>query len=63
MSRKTRNEKGSENLPKFGDEKQRVPVESGENGEQGDESGKHSPIESVNKNLNDMAKRPFESGA
>ena len=43
MFRKTRNEKGSENLPKFDDEKQRVPVESGENGEHGDESGKQSP--------------------
>lgn len=41
MFRKTRNEKGSENLPIFGDEKQRVPVESGEHG---DESGKQSPI-------------------
>ena len=66
MSRNARNEKDSENSPKFGDEKQKVPVEGGdfgENGEHGDESGKHSPIESVNKNLNDMAKRPFESGA
>lgn len=43
MSRNARNEKGSENLPIFGDEKQRVPVESGENDEHGDESGKQSP--------------------
>lgn len=43
MSRNARNEKGSENLPIFGDEKERVPVESGENGEHGDESGKQSP--------------------
>lgn len=46
MSRNARNEKDGENSPKFGDEKQRVPVESGdfgENGKHGDESGKHSP--------------------
>ena len=49
MSRNVRNEKDSKNSPKFGDEKQRVPVESGvfgengEHGEHGDESGKHSP--------------------
>ena len=43
MFRNARNEKDSE---KFGDEKQRFPVESGdfgENGEHGNESGKHSP--------------------
>ena len=33
MSRNARNEKDSENSPKFGDEKQRVPVESGDFGE------------------------------
>ena len=30
MSRNARNEKDSENSPKFGDEKQRVPVVSGD---------------------------------
>jgi len=53
----------SENSPKFGDEKQRVPVQRSDFDEMANMATNLANIrQSLNKNLNDMAKRPFESG-